>query len=71
MERQYVHLSPDPETAVRVGARHDEEPVILTIRAADAHAAGVVFHQADEVVYLAKHVPAAFVEIPADRQGAR
>ena len=24
MERQYVHLSPDPETAIRVGARHDD-----------------------------------------------
>jgi putative RNA 2'-phosphotransferase len=62
MGRQYVHLSPDPETAVRVGARHDEEPVVLTIRAAEAHAAGVVFHRADEAVYLAKRVPAEFVE---------
>jgi putative RNA 2'-phosphotransferase len=62
MERQYVHLSSDPETAVRVGARHDEEPVVLTVRAAEAHAAGVVFHQADEAVYLAKHIPTEFVE---------
>jgi putative RNA 2'-phosphotransferase len=64
MGRQYVHLSPDPETATRVGARHDERPVILTVRAAKAHAAGVVFHQADEAVYLAKHVPVEFVEMP-------
>jgi putative RNA 2'-phosphotransferase len=62
MERQYVHLSPDSETAARVGARHDEQPVILTVRAAEAHAAGVVFHQADDAVYLSKHVPAEFVE---------
>jgi len=62
MERQYVHLSTDPETAVQVGARHDERPVVLTVRAGDAHAAGVVFYQADEAVYLAKHVPPAFVE---------
>jgi putative RNA 2'-phosphotransferase len=68
MERQYVHLSPDPETAARVGARHDEQPVILTVRAAEAHAAGVVFHQADEAVYLAKCVPAEFVEIPGGQQ---
>jgi putative RNA 2'-phosphotransferase len=71
MDRQYVHLSSDPETAVRVGARHDEEPIILTIRAAEAHAAGVVFHQADEAVYLAKRVPMAFIEIPGDRQDVR
>lgn len=64
MERQYVHLSPDPGTAIRVGARHDDQPVVLTVRAADAHAAGVVFHQADEVVYLAKRIPVEFLEFP-------
>jgi putative RNA 2'-phosphotransferase len=64
MERQYVHLSPDPETATRVGARHDEQPVILTVRAADAHAGGVVFHQADEAVFLARHIPIEFVDLP-------
>jgi putative RNA 2'-phosphotransferase len=63
MERQYVHLSPDPETAMRVGARHDDRPVVLTVRAADAHAAGVVFHQAEESVYLAKRIPVEFLEI--------
>jgi putative RNA 2'-phosphotransferase len=66
MGRQYVHLSPDPETAIRVGARHDERPVILTVRAAEAHAAGVVFHQAGEAVYLAKHVPAGFIDLPGE-----
>lgn len=63
MERQYVHLSPDPATAIRVGARHDDRPVVLTVRAADAHAAGVAFHQADESVYLAKRIPVEFLEI--------
>ena len=62
MERQYVHLSPDPETAVRVGARHDDRPVVLTVHAAEAHAAGVEFYQADEQVYLARAVPADFLE---------
>jgi putative RNA 2'-phosphotransferase len=62
MERQYVHLSTDPTTAVQVGARHTERPVVLSVRAGDAHAAGIVFYQADEAVYLAKHVPPEFVE---------
>lgn len=62
MGRQYVHLSPDTETAVRVGARHDNRPLVLTVRAAEAHAAGVEFYQADEAVYLAKKVPPEFVE---------
>jgi len=61
MERQYVHLSPDPETAVRVGARRNEHPVVITVRAAEAHAAGVEFYQAHEAVYLAKHVPPEFL----------
>lgn len=63
MERQYVHLSPDPTTAVRVGARRDDRPVILAVSAADAHAAGVVFHRADALVYLARHIPAEFLEV--------
>ncbi|MBN1812346.1 MAG: RNA 2'-phosphotransferase [Anaerolineae bacterium] len=62
MERQYVHLSTDPKTAVQVGARYAERPVVLRVRAGDAHAAGIVFYQADEAVYLAKHVPPEFVE---------
>jgi putative RNA 2'-phosphotransferase len=69
MERQYVHLSPDPHTAALVGARHDEEPVVLTVRAAEAHAAGIEFYQADEAIYLAKHVPAEFVEVAGDCRG--
>jgi putative RNA 2'-phosphotransferase len=67
MERQYVHLSPDPETAIHVGARHADRPVVLTVRAAEAHAAGVEFHQADEAIYLARHIPAEFLEFPARR----
>jgi putative RNA 2'-phosphotransferase len=62
MERQYVHLSPDPETAVCVGARHADHSVVLTVHAAEAHAAGVEFYQADETVYLAKQIPSQFLE---------
>jgi putative RNA 2'-phosphotransferase len=62
MERQYVHLSPDRETAVRVGGRHDERPIVLTVRAGEAHAAGVEFYQADEAVYLSGCIPAEFVD---------
>jgi putative RNA 2'-phosphotransferase len=62
MGRQFVHLSPDPETATAVGQRHTARPVVLTVRAAEAHAAGIVFHQADEAVYLTAHVPPEFLE---------
>jgi len=62
MERQYVHLSPDTEMAIRVGDRHDDRPVVLTVRAADAHAAGITFYRAEETVYLAKRIPVEFLE---------
>lgn len=61
MGRQYVHLSPDPETAAQVGARHAGEPVVLAVRAAEAHAAGVPFYPAGEGVYLTPHVPSEYL----------
>jgi putative RNA 2'-phosphotransferase len=69
MERQYVHLSPDRELAVRVGARHDEQPIVLIIQAAEAHAAGVAFYRADEGVYLAKHIPVEYIGSEVGRFG--
>ncbi|MBL7062818.1 MAG: RNA 2'-phosphotransferase [Anaerolineae bacterium] len=62
MERQYIHLSPDRETVIRVGARHTDHPVVLTVRAAEAHAEGVEFYRADEAVYLAKQIPREFLD---------
>ncbi|HET91369.1 MAG TPA: RNA 2'-phosphotransferase [Chloroflexi bacterium] len=69
MKRQYVHLSPDCGTALRVGARHvshGERPVLLTVRAAEAHEAGIQFFRADETVYLAERIPPAYVEFPVE-----
>ncbi|MGD1995006.1 MAG: RNA 2'-phosphotransferase [Anaerolineae bacterium] len=57
MGRQYVHLSPDRDMAIQVGSRRTGQPLVLTVRAAEAHAAGVPFYQAGEGVYLAPHVP--------------
>jgi len=64
MERQYVHLSPDRETATRVGSRHAAHPVIVTVRAAEADQAGIEFYHPEEAVYLARRVPPQFLEIP-------
>ncbi|HIE37814.1 MAG TPA: RNA 2'-phosphotransferase [Anaerolineales bacterium] len=68
MGRQYIHLSPDPETAARVGARHTPHPLVLTVRADEAHAAGIPFYQADEAVYLTGHIPPSFLELPGRRE---
>jgi putative RNA 2'-phosphotransferase len=58
--RRHVHLSPDMATATTVGARRGE-PVILTIEAAGMHAAGFVFHHADNGVWLTDHVPPQWI----------
>lgn len=62
MRRQYVHLSPDVETAELVGRRKANRPVILRVRATDAHAQDVRFYATCDRVWLADHVPPAFIE---------
>ena len=64
MSRQYVHLSTDTDTAVRVGKRRDKKPVILTVDAKRAYADGVVFYSSGyEKVILADFVPAEYLNI--------
>ncbi len=62
MKRQYVHLSVDVETALRVGRRRDAQPVILRIAARKASDAGVAFYRGNDKVVLADCVPVEFVE---------
>ncbi|WP_210521726.1 RNA 2'-phosphotransferase [Hymenobacter terricola] len=56
MNRHHVHLSPDAETARRVGARRGQ-PIILTVDAAAMHAAGIVFYESGNGVWLVDAVP--------------
>ncbi|EIE48598.1 phosphate acetyltransferase, partial [Citreicella sp. 357] len=49
--RQHVHLSPDEETAVKVGTRHGR-PVVLRVNTAAMHANGLLFWRADNGVWL-------------------
>ena len=60
--RQYVHLSPDAETAVTVGKRHGE-PVVLTVQSQRMAEEGNVFHQADNGVWLTKLVPKEYIDV--------
>jgi putative RNA 2'-phosphotransferase len=63
MNRHHVHLSPDRETATRVGARRGR-PVILSVDSGSMHAAGHVFYRSDNGVWLVDHVPPAFIRLP-------
>lgn len=64
--RQYVHLSPDHETAVRVGRRHGA-PAVLRIHAKEMHVGGSIFLLSENGVWLTDSVPAEFIEF-ADRR---
>ena len=60
MNRQYVHLSADHKTAVKVGGRHGV-PVVLRIDAAKMSEAGMVFYCAENGVWLTDFVPWEYV----------
>jgi putative RNA 2'-phosphotransferase len=66
MNRQYVHLSPDRETASRVGSRHALDPIVIRVRADEAHHAGIAFYHPEGAVYLAEWIPAAFLDIESE-----
>ena len=61
VHRQYVHLSADAETAYQVGRRKAPNPVILGVDAAAARAHGVKLYHGNDTIWLADHVPPAFI----------
>ncbi|MFE7312633.1 RNA 2'-phosphotransferase [Streptomyces sp. NPDC057555] len=63
MSRHAVHLSPDRETATRVGGRRGK-PVVLTVDAGAMHRAGHVFHLSANGVWLTERVPPEFLRFP-------
>jgi putative RNA 2'-phosphotransferase len=60
MRRHHVHLSPDVETAARVGQRRGR-PVVFTVDAAAMHAAGHLFYRSENGVWLVDAVPPEFL----------
>lgn len=62
MSRHHVHLSPDLETARKVGQRHGP-PVIFAIAAATMHQDGFIFYCSENGVWLVDHVPTQYLKI--------
>jgi putative RNA 2'-phosphotransferase len=58
--RQHVHLSVDPETAIRVGQRHGR-PVVLKISTGKMYEDGHQFWQADNGVWLTDYVAPTYL----------
>ncbi len=63
MGRQYVHLSADIPTALSVGKRRDNDPVILRIDTRKARENGIVFYSGNEKIFLADSIPGEYLEI--------
>jgi putative RNA 2'-phosphotransferase len=63
MRRQYVHLSMDVSTAVQVGRRKSEVPVVLSVRAGEAGRRGVRFWRGNEMTWLADGVPPEYLTV--------
>lgn len=59
--RLYVHLSPDQETAEKVGRRHGK-PVIYLVDARQMHRDGYLFYLSANGVWLTKVVPAPYLK---------
>ena len=65
-QRQHVHLSPDEDTAIRVGRRHGR-PVVLRIAAGRMRESGHAFFLSTNGVWLTEAVPVQFIVFPNDK----
>ncbi|MBT2509754.1 RNA 2'-phosphotransferase [Streptomyces sp. ISL-98] len=63
MARHDVHLSPDRETATRVGARRGR-PVVISVDAGAMHRAGHIFRVSANGVWLTASVPPEYLRFP-------
>ncbi len=64
MRRQFVHLSPDTETAAIVARRRTDNPAIIEIDAGRAHADGTVFYATNDRVWLTAAVAPEYLRVP-------
>jgi putative RNA 2'-phosphotransferase len=61
MGKQYVHLANSPELARRIARRRDPDPLLLEIQAQKAFENGIIFYQANPLIYLTGHTPPAYI----------
>ena len=61
--RQHVHLSPDEDSARRVGQRHGK-PVVLIVQAGQMEADGCRFYRSVNGVWLTTAVPPEYIRFP-------
>ena len=62
MRRHHVHLSPDTQTALKVGQRHGK-PIIFRVDAVTMSADGYSFYLSANGVWLVDHVPPRYLRL--------
>ena len=62
MSRQFIHLSEDIGTAVAIGKRRDDFPIILEINASKAYNSGIIFYKGNDKVWLCKKIPIEYIK---------
>jgi putative RNA 2'-phosphotransferase len=62
MRSQYVHLSMNEETALKVGKRHGT-PVVLRIDTKKMHEDGYKFYLSENKIWLAEKVPREYIKL--------
>ena len=65
-QRQYVHLSGDPETAANVGRRRGK-PVVLRVDAGRMRRDGLLFYRSANGVWLTEAVPPEYLAFPGEK----
>ena len=65
MGRQHVHLSADPDTAMKVGRRHGR-PALFTVDAARMAGDGLLFYRSENGVWLTDAVPPQYLKRTID-----
>ena len=61
MQRQYVHLSKDKETALLVAKRWKSAFIILTIKSKEAHRQGIKFYPESNNIWLSDKISSEFI----------
>lgn len=61
--RQYVHLSPDPDTATSVGRRHGK-PIVIRVRSGQMHSDRHKFYLSGSGIWLTEYVAPEYLVLP-------
>ena len=62
--RTYCLLATSPELARRIGRRRDSDPILVEIQAQRAFENGIIFYQANPLIYLVNYIPPSYIMGP-------